>query len=83
MPGSDAVSLGIGRDVVLDRVIVDKNARIGDGVRLVNDRRHPARRRRRLVHPRRHHHRAEGRGGAARARTVIAGPADRPVTVRS
>ena len=29
--------LGIGRDVVLDRVIVDKNARIGDGVRLVND----------------------------------------------
>jgi len=31
------VALGIGRDVVLDRVIVDKNARIGDGVRLVND----------------------------------------------
>ena len=30
------VSLGIGRDVMLDRVIVDKNARIGDGVRLVN-----------------------------------------------
>jgi glucose-1-phosphate adenylyltransferase len=29
--------LGIGRDVVLDRVIVDKNARIGDGVRLVNE----------------------------------------------
>ena len=28
--------LGIGRDVVLDRVIVDKNARIGNGVRLVN-----------------------------------------------
>ena len=28
---------GIGRDVVLDRVIVDKNARIGDGVRLVNE----------------------------------------------
>jgi glucose-1-phosphate adenylyltransferase len=32
------VPLGIGRDVVLDRVIVDKNARIGDGVRLINDR---------------------------------------------
>jgi len=32
-----AVPLGIGRDVVLDRVIVDKNARIADGVRLVND----------------------------------------------
>ena len=29
--------LGIGRDVVLDGVIVDKNARIADGVRLVND----------------------------------------------
>jgi glucose-1-phosphate adenylyltransferase len=28
--------LGIGRDVVLDRVIVDKNARIGDGAQLVN-----------------------------------------------
>ncbi len=28
--------LGIGRDVELDRVIVDKNARIADGVRLVN-----------------------------------------------
>ena len=30
-------SLGIGRDVVLDRVIIDKNARIGSGVRLVNE----------------------------------------------
>jgi glucose-1-phosphate adenylyltransferase len=29
--------LGLGRDVVLDRVIVDKNARIGDGARLVNE----------------------------------------------
>jgi glucose-1-phosphate adenylyltransferase len=28
--------VGIGRDVILDRVIVDKNARIGDGVRLTN-----------------------------------------------
>ena len=34
---ASAVALGIGRDVVLDRVIVDKNARIADGVRLVND----------------------------------------------
>ena len=38
--GEDAsdttVPLGIGRDVVLDRVIVDKNARIGDGARLTN-----------------------------------------------
>jgi glucose-1-phosphate adenylyltransferase len=35
--GEDGVALGIGRDVVLDRVILDKNARIADGVRLVND----------------------------------------------
>jgi glucose-1-phosphate adenylyltransferase len=30
--------LGVGRDAVLDRVIVDKNARIGEGARLVNER---------------------------------------------
>jgi glucose-1-phosphate adenylyltransferase len=30
--------LGIGQDSVLDKVIVDKNARIGRGVRLVNER---------------------------------------------
>jgi glucose-1-phosphate adenylyltransferase len=36
---SSEIALGVGRDVVLDRVIVDKNARIGDGVRLVNDKR--------------------------------------------
>jgi glucose-1-phosphate adenylyltransferase len=35
-PGPDGVGLGIGRDAVLDRVIVDKNARIADGVRLSN-----------------------------------------------
>jgi glucose-1-phosphate adenylyltransferase len=34
---AEEIPLGIGRDVVLDRVIVDKNARIGDGVRLVNE----------------------------------------------
>ncbi|HEX5473740.1 MAG TPA: glucose-1-phosphate adenylyltransferase [Vicinamibacterales bacterium] len=34
--GTSGVRLGIGRDVVLDGVIVDKNARIADGVRLVN-----------------------------------------------
>ena len=33
----EEVPLGIGRNVVLDRVIVDKNARIADGVQLVND----------------------------------------------
>jgi glucose-1-phosphate adenylyltransferase len=33
----DRPRLGIGRDVVLDRVIVDKNARIGDGAQLTND----------------------------------------------
>ncbi len=36
-PGPDGVHIGIGQDVVLDRVIVDKNARIGDDVRLVNE----------------------------------------------
>ena len=35
-PG-DLPALGVGRDVVLDRVIIDKNARIGDGARLVNE----------------------------------------------
>jgi glucose-1-phosphate adenylyltransferase len=30
--------LGIGRNVVLDRVVIDKNARIGDDARLVNER---------------------------------------------
>jgi glucose-1-phosphate adenylyltransferase len=34
---ADVVPLGIGRNVVLDRVIVDKNARIADEVRLVNE----------------------------------------------
>jgi glucose-1-phosphate adenylyltransferase len=29
--------LGVGANVVLDRVIMDKNARIGDGARLVNE----------------------------------------------
>jgi glucose-1-phosphate adenylyltransferase len=33
-----APRLGIGRDAELDRVVVDKNARIGDGARLVNTR---------------------------------------------
>jgi glucose-1-phosphate adenylyltransferase len=32
------IGLGVGKDCVLDRVIVDKNARIGDGVRLTNER---------------------------------------------
>jgi glucose-1-phosphate adenylyltransferase len=35
--GGGRPPLGVGRDVVLDRVIVDKNARIGDGVRLINE----------------------------------------------
>jgi glucose-1-phosphate adenylyltransferase len=37
-PPDGLPALGIGKDVVLDRVIVDKNARIGDGARLVNER---------------------------------------------
>jgi glucose-1-phosphate adenylyltransferase len=35
--GAVETPLGIGKDAVLDRVIVDKNARIADGVRLVNE----------------------------------------------
>jgi glucose-1-phosphate adenylyltransferase len=31
------IPLGIGRDVELDRVIIDKNASIGDGAKLVNE----------------------------------------------
>ena len=37
-PPSGVPLLGVGRDAVLDKVIVDKNARIGDGARLVNER---------------------------------------------
>jgi len=36
-PPGDLPCVGIGRDAVLDRVIIDKNARIGDGARLVNE----------------------------------------------
>jgi glucose-1-phosphate adenylyltransferase len=38
-PPDGLTDLGIGQHVVLDRVIVDKNARIGDGARLVNQQR--------------------------------------------
>ena len=34
---TESESIGIGRNVVLDRVIIDKNAAIGDGARLVNE----------------------------------------------
>jgi glucose-1-phosphate adenylyltransferase len=33
----EAPTVGIGRNVVLDRVIIDKNASIGDGARIVNE----------------------------------------------
>jgi glucose-1-phosphate adenylyltransferase len=36
-PPPDMPRLGIGRDVLMRHVIVDKNARIGDGVRLLNE----------------------------------------------
>ena len=36
-PRNGIPPIGLGRDVVLDRVIVDKNARIGNGVQLVNE----------------------------------------------
>ena len=35
-PAGETTPLGIGRDVILERVIVDKNTRIGRGARLVN-----------------------------------------------
>jgi glucose-1-phosphate adenylyltransferase len=37
-PPEGKPALGIGKDVVLEHVIVDKNARIGDGARLTNER---------------------------------------------
>jgi glucose-1-phosphate adenylyltransferase len=37
LPRNGYPHLGVGADVVLDRVIVDKNARIGEGARLVNE----------------------------------------------
>jgi glucose-1-phosphate adenylyltransferase len=36
-PPQSVPEMGIGRDVILDRAIIDKNARIGDGARLVNE----------------------------------------------
>jgi len=36
-PPEGLPALGVGKGVVLDRVIIDKNARIGDGARLVNE----------------------------------------------
>ena len=35
-PAPGLPKLGIGRDVVLNRVVIDKNARIGDGAQLTN-----------------------------------------------
>jgi glucose-1-phosphate adenylyltransferase len=35
-PIAGELTLGVGSDVILDRVIMDKNARIGDGARLTN-----------------------------------------------
>ena len=62
--GTD-LPLGIGRDAVLDRVIVDKNARIGDGARLVNDRGIQDADGDGYYIRERHHHRAEERRGKA------------------
>jgi glucose-1-phosphate adenylyltransferase len=36
-PPTHQPGLGLGRNVIVDRVIIDKNARIGDDVRLVNE----------------------------------------------
>ena len=37
-PPDGVPALGLGRDVALNRTIIDKNARVGDGARLVNER---------------------------------------------
>jgi glucose-1-phosphate adenylyltransferase len=36
-PSAELPTVGIGRDVVLDGVIIDKNASIGNGARIVNE----------------------------------------------
>jgi glucose-1-phosphate adenylyltransferase len=36
-PTAEAPALGIGRDVLLEGVIIDKNASVGDGVRILNE----------------------------------------------
>ncbi len=36
-PSPDAPPLGIGKNTVIDRAIIDKNARIGDGVVITPD----------------------------------------------
>ena len=79
-PPDGVPGLGIGKDVVLDRVIIDKNARIGDGARLVNEQQRRARRRRRLLHPQRHHRGAEGRRDQARTLSNSQSNSQRPTT---
>ena len=58
--------LGVGSNVVLDRVIMDKNARIGDGARLVNEQGVDHADGDGYLHPRRHHRRPQGRHHQAR-----------------
>jgi glucose-1-phosphate adenylyltransferase len=36
--GTPAVAMGIGANALIERAIIDKNARIGEGARLVNSR---------------------------------------------
>ena len=77
--GDHSVPLGIDMDSTLDKVIVDKNARIGRGVRLVNERGvQEADGEKLLLHPKRHHHRAERRRVGPTARSKSRGPGSRP-----
>ena len=64
--------VGIGQDCVIERAIVDKNARVGRGVRIVNAEGAAGEGRRRLLHPRRDRDRAEGRRDPRRRRDLVA-----------
>ena len=58
--------IGIGRNCVIDRAIIDKNARIADGVVITPEGKAGGSGRRELFHPRRHRRGAEERGDSAR-----------------
>ena len=57
-------------DTVIENAIVDKNARIGRGVRIVNEAGRQGARRRRLLHPRGHRRRARRTASSRTARVI-------------
>ena len=58
--------IGIGRNCVIDRAIIDKNARIGDGVVITPEGKPPNLDARQLLHPRRHRRDPEKRSHSSR-----------------